>query len=1028
MQHLSRGWKGLMAAGLMAWTAACGGAAAQEASPSDGQSASVKAGGSEPGQLPSGFAGSASQKMVQAMASANPLAPVVTETGFISLSVDGIGTNGTSGIVQANKPVAGATVRAAYLAAASTGFSNYQIPAGGVKIDGQNVNWTRSIPSGISSYNHWADVTSLVAAKINAAPAGRVSFTITETNTFSVDGEILAVVFNNPASPTVNTVILLFGSQSTTGDLFRIGLSEPINKSDPNLGLDLALGISFGYQANVTPERQVSLIDVNGQRLTSMAGGQDDGASEDGALITVGGLDDTNANPAPTSTGPGFRGDDELYDLRPFVANGATQISIFTQNPSNDDNIFFGALSLNSAVAVLGEGIVLAPASSTGNVGSTHTVTATLQDDNGQPLGNRTVSFLVKTGPNTGRTGTAVTNGQGHASYSYSGTGGAGRDEIQASFVKSNGQTATSNLAYRDWTIANRAPIMVCANRVLSAGLTCGASGSVNNGSSDPDGDAINCIQSPAGPYGLGSTTVTLTCTDARGLSASCTSVVQVNDTTGPAITCPANRTAECVNGGATVDTGSASASDNCGESSVTNPAASFYPLGVNPVTHTATDSSYNTSSCTQLVTVQDTQGPSMTLNGAANVVVECRSTLPRDFGATATDACEGNLPVTKAGTVDANAPGNYTVVYSAGDTSGHSASLTRSYTVVDTLAPSIWLNGPDAITLACESAWVDPGASAGDQCDLNLTDQITTSGGVDTTQSGNYAITYSVTDAAGHTSSVSLSVTVGPCDNGGGDTCEPLNLSDYNLFLTGDYSGGHDVVGKVAAGGNITMDNFAVGSGLSANDTSNTLVAGGNLTLSNGAVWGDASYGGSYSADQTVSYPRGSASQGTPIDFAARGAQLHALSNQLGALPSNGTTTRMSWGGIYLDGSDPVRNVVSVNASDFTGAALLDIHAPAGSLMVVNITGASASFTGFGTQFSGGIDQHGVLFNFTNTTTIDAQGFGFHGTVLAPNADITFNNGSWDGGIYAKSLTGNAEGHINPLGDHDICTPQENH
>ena len=62
------------------------------------------------------------------------------------------------------------------------------------------------------------------------------------------------------------------------------------------------------------------------------------------------------------------------------------------------------------------------------------------------------------------------------------------------------------------------------------------------------------------------------------------------------------------------------------------------------------------------------------------------------------------------------------------------------------------------------------------------------------------------------------------------------------------------------------------------------------------------------------------------------------------------------------------------------------------------------------------------MLYNFVDTTSINAHGFGFWGTVLAPYADVNFSNGSWDGGIYAKSLTGNAEGHINPLNDRDLC------
>ena len=62
------------------------------------------------------------------------------------------------------------------------------------------------------------------------------------------------------------------------------------------------------------------------------------------------------------------------------------------------------------------------------------------------------------------------------------------------------------------------------------------------------------------------------------------------------------------------------------------------------------------------------------------------------------------------------------------------------------------------------------------------------------------------------------------------------------------------------------------------------------------------------------------------------------------------------------------------------------------------------------------------MLYNFVDATSITAQGFGFRGTVLAPYAHVNFTNGSFDGGIYAKSFTGNAEGHINPLNDRTIC------
>jgi hypothetical protein len=61
--------------------------------------------------------------------------------------------------------------------------------------------------------------------------------------------------------------------------------------------------------------------------------------------LTVGGLDDSNANPVdPYALPANDRTDDELYDLLPFVSHGDTSVVINTTNPSLDDNIFFAAL------------------------------------------------------------------------------------------------------------------------------------------------------------------------------------------------------------------------------------------------------------------------------------------------------------------------------------------------------------------------------------------------------------------------------------------------------------------------------------------------------------------------------------------------------------------------------------------------------------------------------------------------------------------------------------------------------------
>jgi lysophospholipase L1-like esterase len=164
-----------------------------------------------------------------------------------------------------------------------------------------------------------------------------------------IDGEVLAVILDDPNQMTANTIVLLFGAQATTGDTFSLELASPINLSDPELVLDMSLGISFGAQRCTS--RQYNIVDVNGTRLSTSAGGEDDGICSNGALLTVGGLDDSNANPTDPLAIDNFdpRQDDELYNLIPFVSDGDSSIEVFTNNPSGDDNIFFASFTASIA-------------------------------------------------------------------------------------------------------------------------------------------------------------------------------------------------------------------------------------------------------------------------------------------------------------------------------------------------------------------------------------------------------------------------------------------------------------------------------------------------------------------------------------------------------------------------------------------------------------------------------------------------------------------------------------------------------
>lgn len=280
-----------------------------------------------------------------------------TATGRLALSVDGGGSDNSSFTVQAQKPSANAKVRQAFLMGVSTGQRNYQIPNGvsGLRFEGSGITWTRTTASSIGSWNYAADVTPLVKPNLDAAPVGRRSFSIVEGDTALIEGAVLAVVFDDPSQTRDSTVTLLFGAQNTNGDSFAINLASPLQPSAPGTVLNMGLGISWGAQGcSVVNNNQFSTIEVNGQRLSSSAGGQDDGICFDGGLMTVGGLDDSTANPANPFGGHNSnpRTDDELYSLLPFITGSTTQINVATRNPSNDDNIFFAYFQISGSATV----------------------------------------------------------------------------------------------------------------------------------------------------------------------------------------------------------------------------------------------------------------------------------------------------------------------------------------------------------------------------------------------------------------------------------------------------------------------------------------------------------------------------------------------------------------------------------------------------------------------------------------------------------------------------------------------------
>jgi hypothetical protein len=118
--------------------------------------------------------------------------------------------------------------------------------------------------------------------------------------------------------------------------------------------------------------------------------------------------------------------------------------------------------------------------------------------------------------------------------------------------------------------------------------------------------------------FPLGATTITYEATDDSGNSTLCSFTVTVVDTITPSISCPPdilinNDAGQC---GAVVFFPDPVFSDACASVTIAQtgglPSGSQFPVGLNTVTYTATDTSGNSASCSFTVTVVDNENPTV--------------------------------------------------------------------------------------------------------------------------------------------------------------------------------------------------------------------------------------------------------------------------------------------------------------------------------------------------------------------------------------------------------------------------------
>ncbi len=185
-------------------------------------------------------------------------------------------------------------------------------------------------------------------------------------------------------------------------------------------------------------------------------------------------------------------------------------------------------------------------------------------------------------------------------------------------------------------------------------------------------------------------------------------------------------------------------------------------------------------------VTVVDRENPTLELVGDAELIVSA-AVLYQEPGFTAIDRCDGDL--TEKVQITQTVEGDImTISYLVADASGNEATTQRIVTIRDIVAPVITLDGHAATYVPLGSSYSDPGYSAVDDADGDLTASVVRSGSVDPNTLGTYTLNYQVTDKAGNTTTATRVVKV---------FVESADSPD-RVYLTFDDGPSSEVTGRV--------------------------------------------------------------------------------------------------------------------------------------------------------------------------------------------------------------------------------------
>lgn len=178
-------------------------------------------------------------------------------------------------------------------------------------------------------------------------------------------------------------------------------------------------------------------------------------------------------------------------------------------------------------------------------------------------------------------------------------------------------------------------------------------------------------------------------------------------------------------------------------------------------------------------VRIADTQAPVITLVADPNVYTLPNETY-KEEGFSATDNYDGDLTdaVTRTETPEA-------IIYTVTDSSGNETTVTRPVVYNDPTPPELTLYGEDRMVIDAGTSFREPGYIALDNCDGDVSKLVVVSGWVNPYATGNYTLTYTVSDQFGNTATATRTVFVKEWDVD--KINDTTTTSDKVIYLTFD-------------------------------------------------------------------------------------------------------------------------------------------------------------------------------------------------------------------------------------------------